>query len=165
MPSRRFGLRSGAKYRAIDDFSGTGINGALGALETIVPTDIDGIVPNVRAHTDAFVLPPSSRSTSSPFRHLRRHADVEGDKIVGRLLDLTNAYKHIAVKSSHHSFLGGLGLVPARAEAGALPAAGFALRGLCVSAGVQFGGHTSTCTFDGLAADWLHQLLRRLPSC
>ena len=51
--NRRFGIRQGAKLRAIDDFSVSGVNGTVSSMETICPADVDQIVANARAHSVA----------------------------------------------------------------------------------------------------------------
>ena len=103
VPSRRFGVRQGGKLRAVDDFSASGVNAALSAAETIDPTDVDGIVANARMHADAFCSPLSSRSPSSPLLECERHEDYAQAKLLGRMYDIANAYKHLAVRPSHHA--------------------------------------------------------------
>ena len=66
VPSRRFGIRQGAKLRVIDDFSASGINDALAASETIDPADVDRIVANIRTHAQAFSRDDDALDEDSP---------------------------------------------------------------------------------------------------
>ena len=50
-------MKQGDRFRGIDDYSGSGVNGALSASETIDPDSLDRVGVNARAHMDAFALP------------------------------------------------------------------------------------------------------------
>ena len=104
MPSRRFGIRQGTKLRVIDDFSASGINDALAASETIDPAAADHIIANIRTHAQAFAQTDEMIDADSVLAGLERHEDVKGDQLVGRMFDLSNAYKNLAVQPSHYCF-------------------------------------------------------------
>ena len=91
VPSRRFGVRQGAKLRVIDDFSASGINDALAACETIDPADVDHIVANIRTHAQAFAHSDDEIDEDSPLAGVVRHDDVKCDSLVGRMFDISNA--------------------------------------------------------------------------
>ena len=104
MPSRRFGVRQGAKLRVIDDFSASGINDALAASETIDPADVDHIVANIRTHAQAFARSDDEIDEDSPSAGVVRHDDAKCDSLVGRMFGISNAYKTLAVQPGHHCF-------------------------------------------------------------
>ena len=54
VPSRRFAVVQGGKFIAVDDFSGSGVNGTVSACETVNPSDLDAIASHTRAVMDAF---------------------------------------------------------------------------------------------------------------
>jgi len=80
----------------IDDFTESGVNGALEATETVSPGDLDVIAAMVRGHLDALTLSDGSRCASSPFVGLSRHGDHQGAVLKGRLWDLSGAYRQLA---------------------------------------------------------------------
>lgn len=101
IPSRRFPVVQGSKLRPVDDYSASHINATVAMCESIDPADVDAIVANARLHADALVADPTARHPSSPFTGLQRHQDHDGDVLLGRLWDITSAYKHLAVRPSH----------------------------------------------------------------
>ena len=88
------------KMRPIDDYSISRINAALGAIETIDPSDVDHIAANCRAHADALVADPAYRSSSSSFAGLQRHADLKGATLVAKNVDIASAYRNLARRPS-----------------------------------------------------------------
>ena len=104
IPSKRFGVRQGEKVRCIDDYALSRINSAHGSRESINPADIDAIASNCRAHADALVIDERLRPAGSPFEGCSRHPDHHGDELVGRLWDVSHAYKHLAVHPKHQKY-------------------------------------------------------------
>ena len=104
IPSRRFGVKQAGKIRVIDDYTESGINSGLRSQETVNPGDLDVIAANARAHSDAFCVSDSLRTASSFFRNRHRHRDYENSVLVGRLWDLSKAYRQLARKPGHSSF-------------------------------------------------------------
>ena len=103
IPNRRFGVRQGGCCRAIDDFSESGVNSALGAVETIDPDNLDRVIVNAKAHIEAFCAADHERSEQSPFRGLVRHPDHEQAVLVARMFDLASAYRQLARAPWHAS--------------------------------------------------------------
>ena len=103
IPNRRFGVRQGRNIRCIDDFSASGVNETLSAVETVDPDGLDRIAVNVRGHLDAFTSPSSSRPSSSPFAGSPRHPDHAECRLVARLWDLEAAYRQLPRSPSHAS--------------------------------------------------------------
>ena len=107
LPARRFGLQQGSKIRVIDDYSECGQNSAVSAEETIDPSDLDAVAVSARLHMLAFAAtaPPEGIGTASgksiPFS---RHPSYSTDHtLVGRLWDLSHAYRQLARAPSHAS--------------------------------------------------------------
>ena len=103
VPSRRFAVVQGGKLRSVDDFSASGVNGTVSSNETVNPSDLDAIASHTRAAMDAFFGEDGQRSLDSPLRGLRCHPGHRDVRQVGRVWDLSKAYRQLARSPAHDS--------------------------------------------------------------
>ena len=97
--ARRFGIRQNKKLRCIDDYSEFMVNSACGVSEAIEIGGVDEIVVTARMFVKSFLSGrcrfelPSGEVLDAPL-----HASWSGRRaktMMGRLLDLKNAYKQL----------------------------------------------------------------------
>ena len=100
IPSRRFAVVQGEKVRPVDDYTVSFVNSTVEVDEAIDPQDLDAIVANARLHADAFVAPEGERHSSSPSAGVAWHQDYAGSRLLGRMWDLSSAYKNLPVRPS-----------------------------------------------------------------
>jgi hypothetical protein len=107
--ARRFGLKQGQKIRPIDNFSEFSVNAALGASERITMLGIDHVVAWSRARVESQVDSEHFEvlDTSGQRWTCRFHESWKGGMwtaLVGRVADLANAYKQVAVHPASRAF-------------------------------------------------------------
>lgn len=107
--SRRFGLLqdSGAKLRPIDDLSESFVNSCFGSFEKVNLPGVDGIAAIVKALMHMFVMGKEGgnivvKLSTGKILEGATHADFKDKslRVVGRALDLKDAYKQFAVSPS-----------------------------------------------------------------
>ena len=107
--ARRFGIKQGPKIRPVDDFSEFGVNQAFGATEKVSMLGVDHVVAWSRAWISA--------ATNEGDFSITDHQDIkwsgrlhhswsvsEWRSLRGRVADLKNAYKQLAVCPAHSCF-------------------------------------------------------------
>ena len=104
--SRRFGVKQGDKYRPIDDLSESWVNAAYGSSNKIDLGGVDEVCVLVRTFLQAIGSDRSIKlvlSSGEILEGVLHHSlSVQQAKdLVGRTLDLSDAYKQLLVKKSH----------------------------------------------------------------
>ena len=95
LPARRFGIRQGDKLRAIDDYSCFGHNETAATEERIDVGGIDNVLAMARclmemAGMDTPTLMEDGEQIRGP-----RAPDLEGSELVGKVWDLSKAYRQL----------------------------------------------------------------------
>ena len=108
IPARRFGIQQGAKIRPVDDFSQYGINRAFGSEQKVSLLGIDHVVSWSRAILQA-EKDGKVEVTDNTGAKWETQLNPEWRKgkwasLTGRVADLKNAYKQVAVAPEHKSF-------------------------------------------------------------
>ena len=108
--ARRFGTQQGEKIRPIDNFSEFQVNAAFGTEERIHLLSVDHVVAWTKAWIDStgedgrfFEVVDTLGDTWEGALHPSWSSD-EWKTVVGRVTDLKNAYKQIAVSPAHACF-------------------------------------------------------------
>ena len=109
VPARRFGIVQSGKTRPVDNFSEFGTNQAFGSTEKVDLLSIDHVVAWSRALLESVTNDRKVRVLSSDGTALEGSLHpswtlVEWRKLAGRVADLKNAYKQMAVHPGHASF-------------------------------------------------------------
>ena len=108
VPARRFGLQQGTKVRPVDDFSQFGINRAFGSEQKVSILSIDHVVAWTRAvvHSEkngvVSLLDGQGCRWQTGLHH--KWAKEDWGRLRGRVADLKNAYKQVAVAPEHKAF-------------------------------------------------------------
>jgi len=107
--ARRFGIRQGEKIRPIDNFAEFGVNDAFGSSEKVALLSVDHIVSWSRARLECCNEDRKVRLVDNAGTEwngqLHDSWSVEDWRsIQGRVADLQNAYKQLAVHPSCQSF-------------------------------------------------------------
>ena len=108
IPARRFGIKQGAKIRPVDDFSQYGINRAFGSEQKLAIMGIDHVISWSRAllhaHDSKLVKVLDSNGQEWVTRPHPSWTQESWSSLRGRVADLKNAYKQMAVAPEHKSF-------------------------------------------------------------
>jgi len=107
--ARRFGIRQGQKVRPIDNFAEHLVNDAFGAREKVKLLSIDHVIAWARAwlgavdeHRNVSILDAGGGRWIGELH--RDWSLTEWRDLKGRVADLRNAYKQVAVHPAHSAF-------------------------------------------------------------
>ena len=108
IPAKRFGLQQGKKLRPVDDFSQYGTNRAFGSRQKVSILGIDHVVAWSRAllHSvsDGYLSVKDNEGSKWEAWLHPGWREGEWSQLEGRVADLKNAYKQVAVAPEHKSF-------------------------------------------------------------
>ena len=108
IPARRFGLQQGTKIRPVDDFSQFGTNRAFGSEQKVSILGIDHVVSWSRAilqsAKDDYFQILDNRGDKWETKMHHEWTQKKWSSLAGRVADLKNAYKQVAVAPEHRSF-------------------------------------------------------------
>ena len=108
VPARRFGLQQGEKIRPVDDFSQYGINRAFGSQQKVAILGIDHVVAWSRAliqsEKERWVSIADSQGAAWETWLHPSWSSTQWRDLKGRVADLKNAYKQVAVAPEHKAF-------------------------------------------------------------
>ena len=107
VPSRRFPVvqGSGTKVRGVDDLSASLVNSTVTTYEKLVPGSSDRVAAliafmSVMSASDVISIPLHSGEVLSGNRHPDFH-DSGSRRVVGMTIDLSSAYRQLAVRPDH----------------------------------------------------------------
>ena len=108
VPAKRFGLQQGKKIRPVDDFSQYGTNRAFGSRQKVSILGIDHVIAWSRAllhaEHEGFVSVTDNEGIKWEAWLHQGWRDGEWSNLEGRVADLKNAYKQVAVAPEHCAF-------------------------------------------------------------
>ena len=101
IPSRRCAVRQSKKLHVVGDYSMSYINATAGVPERVSLGGLDTIAANIKAWSGALRGDGTCMLSDGTVRYCKAHGDFKDCNLVGKCVDLAQAYRQVAVWRSH----------------------------------------------------------------